>query len=110
MSTMVGDFLLQRLSEWGIRRIFAFPGDGITGIIAAFGRAGDRFDCVQREARAGQCRLDRREILLGGGLRREIDDGELEGWPVRVTIARPSLIEDRVSGLGVPGQNPNPNY
>ncbi|MGI8568139.1 MAG: thiamine pyrophosphate-requiring protein, partial [Methylocella sp.] len=47
MSTTVGDFLLQRLSEWGIRRIFAFPGDGITGIIAAFDRAGDRFDFVQ---------------------------------------------------------------
>lgn len=47
MSMTVGDFLLQRLSAWGIRRIFGFPGDGITGIIAALDRAGDKFDFMQ---------------------------------------------------------------
>ncbi|MGA7384160.1 MAG: thiamine pyrophosphate-binding protein, partial [Methylocella sp.] len=47
MSATVGDFLLRRLSEWGIRRIFGFPGDGINGIIAALGRAPDKFDFVQ---------------------------------------------------------------
>ncbi len=47
MSTTVSDFLLRRLSEWGIKRIFGYPGDGINGIIAALGRAGDRFDFVQ---------------------------------------------------------------
>ena len=47
MSMTVGDFLLQRLSAWGIRRIFGFPGDGITGIIAALDRAGDKFDFIQ---------------------------------------------------------------
>ena len=47
MSLTVGDFLLRRLSAWGIRRIFGFPGDGITGIIAALDRAGDQFDFVQ---------------------------------------------------------------
>lgn len=34
----VGDFLLARLQEWGVRRIFGYPGDGINGIMAAFGR------------------------------------------------------------------------
>ena len=34
----VGDFLLERLQEWGVRRIFGYPGDGINGIMAAFGR------------------------------------------------------------------------
>jgi pyruvate dehydrogenase (quinone) len=33
MSTTVGDFLPGHLSEWGIRRIFGYPGDGINGII-----------------------------------------------------------------------------
>jgi len=47
MSTTVGDFLLRRLSEWEFRRIFGFPGDGITGIVAALDRAGDKFDFVQ---------------------------------------------------------------
>lgn len=27
----VGDFILQRLSEWGVKRIFGYPGDGING-------------------------------------------------------------------------------
>jgi pyruvate dehydrogenase (quinone) len=47
MSTTVSDFLIKRLNEWGIRRIFGFPGDGINGIIGAIGRAGDKVDYVQ---------------------------------------------------------------
>ena len=35
----VADYLLQRLSDWGVEKIFAFPGDGINGILAAWGRA-----------------------------------------------------------------------
>jgi pyruvate dehydrogenase (quinone) len=31
----VGDFLLERLREWGVRRIFGYPGDGINGILKA---------------------------------------------------------------------------
>lgn len=34
----VGDFLLERLHQWGVRRIFGYPGDGINGIMGAFGR------------------------------------------------------------------------
>jgi pyruvate dehydrogenase (quinone) len=35
----VGDFLLKRLAAWGVRRIYGYPGDGINGIMGAFGRA-----------------------------------------------------------------------
>ncbi len=42
MSQTVGDFLFQRLSQWGVKRIFGYPGDGINGIMGALGRAGDR--------------------------------------------------------------------
>jgi pyruvate dehydrogenase (quinone) len=38
MGATVSDFLLQRLSEWGIKRIFGYPGDGINGIMGAMGR------------------------------------------------------------------------
>jgi pyruvate dehydrogenase (quinone) len=49
----VSDHLLQRLEAWQVRRIFAFPGDGINGIMGALRRAtegngaADRFDVVQ---------------------------------------------------------------
>jgi pyruvate dehydrogenase (quinone) len=39
MTASVSDFLLSRLREWGVERVFGYPGDGINGIIAAFGRA-----------------------------------------------------------------------
>jgi pyruvate dehydrogenase (quinone) len=39
-SNTVGDFLTKRPNDWGIQRIYGFPGDGINGIIGAIDRAG----------------------------------------------------------------------
>lgn len=36
--TTVGDFLIARLSEWGVTRIFGYPGDGINGVFGALRR------------------------------------------------------------------------
>jgi pyruvate dehydrogenase (quinone) len=36
MAQTVGQFILERLSQWGIRRVFGYPGDGINGIFGAF--------------------------------------------------------------------------
>ena len=48
MSETVADFLLHRLShEWGVKRIYGYPGDGINGIMGAFERADDRPDFIQ---------------------------------------------------------------
>ena len=41
MAETVGDHVLQRLREWGVEQVFAYPGDGINGIVAAFGKADD---------------------------------------------------------------------
>ncbi len=41
MSPTVGDFLLDRLSTWGVRRIYGYPGDGINGIMGAFTHSSD---------------------------------------------------------------------
>jgi len=46
MSATVADYLLYRLSQWGIRRIYGYPGDGINGIIGALGRTSE-FQFVQ---------------------------------------------------------------
>ena len=34
----VSDFMLDRLGQWGVQRVFGYPGDGINGLIGAFGR------------------------------------------------------------------------
>jgi len=47
MAKQVSDFLLERLLDWGITRIFGFPGDGINGIMGALDRAKDKIDFVQ---------------------------------------------------------------
>jgi pyruvate dehydrogenase (quinone) len=47
MAATVGDFLIQRLHQWGVRRIFGYPGDGINGIMGALGRAPDKIQYVQ---------------------------------------------------------------
>jgi pyruvate dehydrogenase (quinone) len=39
MSETCADFLVERFHQWGVRRIFGYPGDGINGIIGALGRA-----------------------------------------------------------------------
>ncbi|MGI8955358.1 MAG: thiamine pyrophosphate-requiring protein [Chthoniobacterales bacterium] len=47
MSDTVSDHLIKRITEWGLRRIYGFPGDGINGIIGAIARADDKVDYVQ---------------------------------------------------------------
>ncbi|CAG4894814.1 thiamine pyrophosphate-requiring protein [Paraburkholderia saeva] len=39
MSETVGDFIIQRLQAWGVRRIYGYPGDGINGVFGAINRA-----------------------------------------------------------------------
>ena len=39
MAETVGDFLLKRLSQWGVRQVYGYPGDGINGIMGAFRRS-----------------------------------------------------------------------
>ncbi|HEY3021664.1 MAG TPA: thiamine pyrophosphate-requiring protein, partial [Solirubrobacteraceae bacterium] len=36
MSETVAQFILGRLTEWGVRRVYGYPGDGINGLLGAF--------------------------------------------------------------------------
>jgi pyruvate dehydrogenase (quinone) len=47
MSTKVSDHILQRLREWGVDHVFGYPGDGINGLLAAWGRAENQPRFVQ---------------------------------------------------------------
>ncbi|MFD5073331.1 thiamine pyrophosphate-requiring protein [Streptomyces sp. NPDC058371] len=47
MSTKVADQILQRLREWGVEQVFGYPGDGINGLLAAWGRAENQPRFVQ---------------------------------------------------------------
>jgi pyruvate dehydrogenase (quinone) len=54
MSKTVGDFIIERLAEWGVKRIFGYPGDGINGVLGALQRskAGIEFTQVRHEEMA----------------------------------------------------------
>ncbi|HEY7389663.1 MAG TPA: thiamine pyrophosphate-requiring protein [Bryobacteraceae bacterium] len=43
----VADYTLNRLKEWGVQRIFGYPGDGINGFLGAFDRAKGEPEFIQ---------------------------------------------------------------
>ena len=47
MAQTVGDFIVNRLHDWGVRKIFGYPGDGINGFMSALRKAEDKVDFVQ---------------------------------------------------------------
>ncbi|MFK4068238.1 thiamine pyrophosphate-requiring protein [Streptomyces sp. NPDC029674] len=47
MSVTVADHILERLRAWGVEQVFGYPGDGINGLLAAWGRAEDQPRFVQ---------------------------------------------------------------
>jgi pyruvate dehydrogenase (quinone) len=47
MTKTVGDFFIERLHEWGVRRIYGYPGDGINGVFGALQRAKGKIEFIQ---------------------------------------------------------------
>jgi pyruvate dehydrogenase (quinone) len=48
MARTVGDFLWERLYQWGVRRVFGYPGDGINGLLGGLNRFGtDKIQFIQ---------------------------------------------------------------
>ncbi|WP_432844802.1 thiamine pyrophosphate-requiring protein [Amycolatopsis sp. CA-161197] len=47
MTTTVADYVVQRLREWDVEQVFGYPGDGINGLVTAFGTAGNEPRFVQ---------------------------------------------------------------
>jgi pyruvate dehydrogenase (quinone) len=46
-SETVGEFVIRRLHENGVSRVYGYPGDGINGIIGGFHEHGDKVEFVQ---------------------------------------------------------------
>ncbi|HEY3726983.1 MAG TPA: thiamine pyrophosphate-requiring protein [Solirubrobacteraceae bacterium] len=47
MSQSVGAFMLGRLKQWGVTRIYGYPGDGINGLLGAFHEFEDEIEFIQ---------------------------------------------------------------
>src|SRR5436305_2070851 len=47
MAELVADYVLERLTEWGVHRIYGYPGDGINAFLGAFDRAGGEPEFIQ---------------------------------------------------------------
>src|SRR5216117_3419897 len=47
MAELVADYVLERLTEWGVHRIYGYPGDGINAFLGAFDRAGGDPELIQ---------------------------------------------------------------
>jgi len=49
MAKSVSDQLIERLIEWGVRRVYGYPGDGINGVMGALRRAQGKLEFVQTQ-------------------------------------------------------------
>ena len=41
------DFILERLTQWGIKRVYGYPGDGINGLMGAWHGIEDKLEFIQ---------------------------------------------------------------
>jgi len=69
MSDMtVGDYLVERLYQWGVRRIYGYPGDGINGVLGALNRAGGKIRFIQARHEEMAAFMASADAKFGGGL------------------------------------------
>lgn len=78
--TTVADFVWQRLQEWGVRRVFGYPGDGIGGLIGALAHTKGAMDFVQvrhgfrarQRGLAARATAGRERVVTNGIARRHL--------------------------------------
>ena len=47
MANTVADFMLERLKQWGVERIYGYPGDGINATLGALDRHSEEIEFIQ---------------------------------------------------------------
>ena len=43
----IAEHIVERLRQWGVHRVYGYPGDGIGGVMAALAKRDDVFEFVQ---------------------------------------------------------------
>ena len=68
MSDMtVSDYFVERLYQWGVRRIYGYPGDGINGVFGALNRAGGKIRFIQARHEEMAAFMASADAKFGGG-------------------------------------------
>ncbi len=68
MAITVGDFLVERLYQWGVRRIYGYPGDGINGVFGALNRANEKIRFIQARHEEMAAFMASADAKFSGGL------------------------------------------
>jgi len=68
MAMTVGDYLIERLYQWGVRRIYGYPGDGINGVFGALNRANEKIRFIQARHEEMAAFMASADAKFSGGL------------------------------------------
>ncbi|MFL9811758.1 thiamine pyrophosphate-requiring protein [Stutzerimonas sp. VN223-3] len=68
MAMTVGDYVVERLYQWGVRRIYGYPGDGINGVFGAFNRASGKIRFIQARHEEMAAFMASADAKFNGGL------------------------------------------
>ena len=80
MTSTVGDFLVERLYQWGVRRIFGYPGDGINGVFGALSRAEGKIQFIQARHEEMAAFMASAHANNGEQQRQQITHGLYNSW------------------------------
>lgn len=68
MAITVSEYIVERLYEWGIRRIYGYPGDGINGVFGALNAANGKIRFIQARHEEMAAFMASAESKFSGGL------------------------------------------
>jgi len=68
MGTTVSDYFVERLYDWGVRRIYGYPGDGINGVMGALNRANGKIRFIQARHEEMAAFMASADAKFSGGL------------------------------------------
>lgn len=68
MAMTVGDYVIERLYQWGVRRIYGYPGDGINGVFGALNRSHEKIRFIQARHEEMAAFMASADAKFSGGL------------------------------------------